>query len=201
MVYWQYAEEGYAQDRGLPLRAVLLGVGAQGDGAAACLSLMFEPVLGQAEKEYMMTMTYNISAWPGEILTFNGRLDTDTCPTCHILHAFPEEMYRRALRFNKTEYPKNTLSIYCPNGHGWHYDGKNEEQRRLEQTTRELEIARHQRDVAKQQAATRKGQLTRMRNRYAAGICPVGSCRANLGDRVRDHIAHQHPEFRFADIE
>lgn len=156
----------------------------------------------------MRGQAYKLNGWPNEVIGFNDRLVIETCPRCHIPHGIPEEMRNRALEFNSAAYPNNHVSVYCPNGHSWSYSGKTEEQKRIERLERSLQQAdkdndrlRSQRDVAKRQAAARKGQLTKMRNRFAAGVCPVGSCHANLGDRVRDHIATEHPEFRMADIE
>ena len=152
--------------------------------------------------------TYTLRQWSGEVIEFDGKLITHSCPGCHIVHAFPKEMDDRALRYNAAEYPNATAEVYCPNGHPWHYTGKNAEQKRIERLEQNLQYAdkendrlRGQRDVAKRQAAARKGQVTRMRNRIAAGICPVAGCRANLGDRVRAHIAKQHPEFRMAEVD
>lgn len=152
--------------------------------------------------------TYTLSQWPGEVIGFNAKLVIEVCPTCHITHGIPEEMKKRALTFNKAQYPTNYAKVYCPNGHEWFYVGKTDEQkandrltRRLESVEGEADRLREQRDHAKRQASARKGQLTKMRNRFVAGICPVAGCRANMGDRVRDHIANQHPEFRMDDLE
>ena len=52
---------------------------------------------------------YTIRDWTDQI-SFNGRLATASCPNCHIVHAFPEEMkarieaknnLRRAMYLNK----------------------------------------------------------------------------------------------------
>ena len=145
--------------------------------------------------------TYTLNQWTKQV-KFDQRISIELCPTCHIPHGIPTELRERMLLYNSAQYPNNYAKAYCPNGHDWWYIGKTAEQQRLEQTERELKIARDQRDSARtageqarRHAAAMKGQVTKIRNRIRAGICPVQSCRANLGDRVRDHIAHEHPDF------
>jgi len=142
---------------------------------------------------------YVLNAYPGTKFTYDGSLTIAACPTCHIAHGFPTELYARAKRY------AGKISIYCPNGHPWLYNGKSEEAVErvcADNAVRELGVARQQRDVARgmivvrdRQLAARKGQITKIKTRSAAGICPVQSCRAHLGGRVRDHIKHEHPDF------
>lgn len=60
--------------------------------------------------------------------------------------------------------------------------------RRREQLQRDL-------DYSRRQVAARKGQVTKMRNRIANGICPVPGCKRSGFDNVAAHIATVHPDF------
>ncbi len=75
-----------------------------------------------------MATTYQIADERGVTFRNNGVLVTASCPTCHILYAIPKTLHDRAReRSLASEY--ETLFVYCPNGHWWHYMGKNEKQR------------------------------------------------------------------------
>ncbi len=146
---------------------------------------------------------YTINGWAGEQIRFNGKLMTESCPDCHIIHAFPDEMYRRAQLYNSTDYPKNYVSIYCPNGHRWNYIGNNSElqkaKRRAERaeealqwTQDRLTETRAERDHAEAQARGYKGALVKTKKRIAAGVCPY--CNRTFTDsRMARHISTQHP--------
>lgn len=47
----------------------------------------------------------------------------------------------------------------------------------------------------RRQVAARKGQITKMRNRIANGVCPVPGCKRSGFDNVASHIATVHPNF------
>lgn len=145
---------------------------------------------------------YTIREWNDQI-SFNGRLATASCPTCHIIHAFPEEMQRRALEYNKADHPSNFDTIYCPNGHTWHYRGDNSElqnakrraelaEEALQRTQDTLTRVKSDRDHAEAQARGYKGALVKTKKRLAAGVCPY--CNRTFTDsRMAKHIASQHP--------
>ena len=144
--------------------------------------------------------TYKINGWANEVIGFNGRLTIRSCPSCNVTYALPEEIVLRMRRYSGS-YPNNYASTYCPNGHEWRFTGKGTEEelrQRAEDAEAELQLAREQRDRERRAAITLKGQITRIKNRIAAGVCPV--CKANLGDRVRDHMGHEHPEFRITEL-
>ena len=144
--------------------------------------------------------TYRINGWPDEVIGFNLRLTIESCPDCGVTYALPEQIIERLHRYPSGSYPNNYARTYCPNGHQWHYTGDSSEAKlraRVAAAEAELTLAREQRDRERRAASTLKGQITRIKNRIASGVCPV--CKANLGDRVRDHMGHEHPEFRIAD--
>lgn len=126
---------------------------------------------------------------------YTGTLVVETCPTCHVIHGVPRDMIDRA-------HADHSRGVYCPNGHRWVYIGKTtaqKERERAELAERRLgwaEARANRIDLERQAEANRartlKGHVTRLRNRIAAGVCPVQSCRRNFAN-VREHIASEHP--------
>ena len=87
--------------------------------------------------------------------------------------------------------------FYCPNGHDMSYGGLTKVERqakRAEGLEDDLRWERMRTESWKRSAAAQKGQVTRIRNLIANGICPVAGCRRNF-DNVREHMANQHPDF------
>lgn len=151
----------------------------------------------------MSSQTYQINGYAGEQIRFDGNLATHCCPSCYIAHAYPLEMDKRARRFNSGDYPKNYITIYCPNGHGWSYTANSE----LEQAKRRAELAEEalrwtqdslnrvkgERAHAEAQARGYKGALVKTQKRIAAGVCPY--CNRTFADsRMARHIASKHKE-------
>jgi len=96
---------------------------------------------------------------------------------------------------------RDSKSFFCPNGHSMSYredeaDKLRRERDRLKQQLAEKddEIAsqRSSREAAERQAAARKGQITRLKNRAAAGLCPC--CNRSFHNMSR-HMATKHPGF------
>lgn len=83
---------------------------------------------------------------------------------------------------------------YCPNGHGWCYkaesDIERERQRRISAEARAAQ-AEDRVDILKRQRAAAKGQLTKLRNRIANGVCPW--CKRSFSN-ILAHIDTQHPD-------
>ncbi len=116
------------------------------------------------------------------------------CASCGVVFALPETLEKR--RRNDGE------SFYCPNGHSMVFrktelDKANERADTLE---RRLTFERDQRRAAESEALTEKrraaaarGQLTKMRNRVARGLCPQQSCRRSFSS-LHDHVRREHPE-------
>lgn len=112
-------------------------------------------------------------------------------------------MKQRALEYNKADHPSNFDTIYCPNGHPWHYTGANSELQRaklrakllaesLQWTQDRLTETRAERDHAEAQARGYKGALVKTKKRIAAGVCPY--CNRTFTDsRMARHISTQHP--------
>lgn len=124
------------------------------------------------------------------------------CATCGVVYGFSTTLEKR--RRDDGQH------WFCPNGHHQVFrkteaerlrDELAEAQRLREQAERQRDVARAGRTAARDQAQAAersarayRGHLTRMRNRIAQGICPVGSCRRNFRN-VREHIATEHPEW------
>jgi len=92
--------------------------------------------------------------------------------------------------------------FYCPNGHPNVYRGDNEAEKlrkQVEQLERQKkwarEDAKYQRErriKAERQRAAAKGQVTKIRNRVAAGVCPC--CNRTFQNLAR-HMEGQHPDW------
>jgi hypothetical protein len=92
--------------------------------------------------------------------------------------------------------------FYCPNGHSNFYSGDNEAEKLRKQLVRaeaERDRARvrangeeARRRLAERQRAAAKGQVTKIKNRIANGVCP---CCNRSFENVRRHIETQHPAF------
>jgi hypothetical protein len=127
----------------------------------------------------------------------------DNCPNCGVRHAFPRSLYIKA----RDEQPKRPgvttyATIYCPNGHAWHY---------VSQT--EADLLRRERDLLKQQAAQKDDEISGLRSewnkseaaraaterklathkkRASAGTCPC--CRRTF-QNMASHMKTAHPDF------
>lgn len=122
------------------------------------------------------------------------KMRTEECCNCGVLFAITEETYKR-LR-------KSQEWFYCPNGHSQHYVGKTEVQKLREQLEAARETARshaeradraHRRaEEADRSRAAYKGQVTKLKNRAKAGVCPC--CNRTFQNLAR-HMASKHPDF------
>jgi hypothetical protein len=138
-------------------------------------------------------MSWSVNIKNGVVPTLTVNLEVTDCPVCGIIHGFPEDLSARRSEGGGT--------IYCPNGHAWHYiETEVARQRkradvaeeRLKWARSATRAAQDQADAAEHSARAYKGHLTRMRNRIANGVCPVQGCRRNFAD-VKAHVLTQHP--------
>jgi len=116
-------------------------------------------------------------------------LVTVSCPNCWIEYAIPSALDSKAREI------KAEKSIYCPNGHSWHYTGE-----------REVDIERRKRQLAEQDNARLAGEAARHnrarikaeadlrqhRRRTKAGLCPC--CNRSFVNMQR-HMKTQHPDY------
>lgn len=61
----------------------------------------------------------------------------------------------------------------------------------------EIAAQRRLRDHAERQASARKGQVTRLKNRAAAGVCP---CCTRSFENLRRHMTTKHPTFKAEEV-
>lgn len=114
------------------------------------------------------------------------------CAACGIEFGMPAQ-YNSARR-------EDGKSFYCPNGHSLSYgNGENEKLRRerdrLKQQQARWDDERRELqgriEAEGRRRAAARGQVTRLKNRAKAGLCPC--CNRHFTNLER-HMASQHPE-------
>jgi hypothetical protein len=125
-----------------------------------------------------------------ETITYTGVLVVEECCVCGMTFAMPEDFQRQ-----KRKKTASTLTFYCPAGHSQHYTGESAEQRekrwRHEAEARARAIEDQFKAERKSHSAT-KGQLTKVKRRAAAGVCP---CCTRTFQNVQRHMETQHPDY------
>lgn len=125
---------------------------------------------------------------------------TITCYRCKTTFAIPRAHYDAAKASDKIEF-------FCSYGHGQVFrEGPTEEDKlrqerdRLKQRTAELEddaqMARDRAHRAELRASAARGQVTRLKNRAAAGVCP---CCNRTFVNLQRHMASKHVGFAKVD--
>ena len=111
------------------------------------------------------------------------------CPACGLMFGITDD-YERRRRDDHREFK-------CPAGHVQYFPQKSELESARADAKRlkaDLEWERMRVENWKRSCAAQKGQVTRIRNMIAKGICPVQGCRRNF-DNVREHMANEHPDY------
>ena len=138
-----------------------------------------------------MTVTNRIQGTHESITT---PLYITDCPSCGVVFAIP-----RTLEDRRRADGKN---LFCPNGHmsSWRETDVDRANQKLARETRLREAAERRADLAldnaqreKRRAAAARGQLTKMRNRVANGVCPQAGCKRSFTE-LHDHIRTCHPD-------
>lgn len=119
-----------------------------------------------------------------------------TCCVCGVMFALNRDHYN-GLRDTRKNF-------YCPNGHSLEFKGKSldeqlaEEKRRVEQLRRSLDLAdRTEAEIRRQlkqrdrSLAATRGQVTKLRKRAQAGLCPYCSRHFEALER---HICDKHKD-------
>lgn len=128
----------------------------------------------------------------GQTISGVGTLHVTDCPVCGCIFAIPDGVRRRGLA------GKASVTIWCPNGHQWHYTGKTHdaEVRELRET---IAWERAQRDQAEAAERAQRAAATRARNerdrlkvRARAGVCP---CCQRTFQQLARHMKTKHPDF------
>lgn len=134
-----------------------------------------------------------------EQLTYAGELTILKC-WCSIRLAVPRELKV----FQDGEHDRGKeFAIFCPLGHKFVPAGKSavdvleqrlsDAERSIDYHRNEAKRARDRATLERRRTAAAKGQLTRMRNRVARGVCPDGKCHRSFTN-LHDHVATMHPE-------
>lgn len=114
-----------------------------------------------------------------------------TCYRCETQFIIPTDLYRA----RKIDHH----SFWCPLGHEQHFpEGKTKEERlreRVEMAERDARFWRDQKQSEARRHAATKGQVTKLKNRAKAGVCPC--CDRSFVQLAR-HIATKHPDFQAA---
>ncbi len=111
------------------------------------------------------------------------------CPNCGVLFAITEELQTRRLDDGK--------SFYCPFGHTMSYSDTTQkrllaEREKSARLTARLDQVRADRDAERRRASAARGQVTKIRNRVANGVCPC--CNRTFPD-LAAHMKTKHPDY------
>lgn len=129
----------------------------------------------------------------GSTITTNVVLETLACGGCGIVFAVPD--------WKLKELRRTRATFWCPNGHARGFTESEEDRLRLQlaRAQRERDAAsaravhyRDQADATERVLRATKGQVTRLRNRVANGVCPC--CNRSFANLAR-HMAGQHPNY------
>lgn len=124
------------------------------------------------------------------------------CYHCKSDMWLPQALYEAAYA------AKEKFTFYCAYGHPQCFaageselDKMRRDRDRLEQNQawyeeRLADVQRAERE-AQRLASTRKGQVTRLRNRAAVGVCPC--CTRTVSQMAR-HMATKHPDFKAEEV-
>ncbi|MGP1254905.1 MAG: hypothetical protein ACTS10_10860 [Kiloniellales bacterium] len=124
----------------------------------------------------------------------------ETCCKCQSEFAMPLSLYRAA----RARRGPNGIQFYCPHGHGQHYvEGESEQEKLRRQLERarqreawhedRVRAANERANHEAHRAAAFKGQVTKLRKRAGAGLCPC--CNRHF-DNLERHMASKHPEVK-----
>jgi len=93
-------------------------------------------------------------------------------------------------------------TFYCPNGHGQNFVAETEADKlrrerdllkqRVAEKNDDIRHEREQREAVERQLAAQKGQVTKLKKRASAGVCPC--CNRTFTALAR-HMAVKHPTF------
>ena len=128
----------------------------------------------------------------GSTITGTSELHVTDCPNCGCVYAIPAGIYRTGVA------EKSRKSIYCPNGHSWHFTGKTHEQevRELRDAAARARARRDQAEAAERMARAREAKERKAKQRLAArakaGVCPC--CHRTFSQLAR-HMKTKHPEY------
>lgn len=122
-----------------------------------------------------------------EVIVKSTELEVLTCSECGIVFAVPA-WWAQARREDHRGWK-------CPNGHGRVFLGETEEEKlraKLDAARDREATLRYQRDHEARSARAYRGQVTRVKKRFAKGNCPC--CGKHFED-LHKHMKNQHPQY------
>lgn len=133
-----------------------------------------------------MTGTY-------KTITHTMTMLVEECCRCGVAFGMPSELVDECQKDSKKYF-------YCPNGHSQHYSRSEADKLRTERNNLKQQLARKDDEIANQKSKTEierrrvsaaKGQLTKLKNRAKAGVCPCCNCTFK---NLQRHMQSQHPD-------
>jgi len=108
------------------------------------------------------------------------------CGECGIEFQVPQHFYR--------ERRERKLGWYCPNGHSRIFNESESDKLRQERDRLKQRIAEKDDEIlrAERALAAQKGQVTKLRKRAKAGVCP---CCNRQFQNLKRHMDSKHPDF------
>ena len=110
----------------------------------------------------------------------------ESCCNCHVQFAMTDALRRQRLKDGKP--------FYCPNGHSQYYSENDDKKwkRILENERSTTEYYRNQTQIARLSLRATKGEVTKLKKRVMAGMCP---CCDRKFANLEKHMAKIHPDF------
>jgi hypothetical protein len=108
--------------------------------------------------------------------------------TCGIAYAIPNELNQQLL--DHCGEGRGTKSVYCPNGHQWHYAGKSAEER-IREAEQRTKAVRDLLAAEERSHAATKGKVTKLKKRVEAGVCI--HCKRSFVNLAR-HMQSKHAD-------
>lgn len=113
-------------------------------------------------------------------------LETIECANCHLVFGLTSVTIADLRKSGKT--------FYCPSGHSqWFGESEASKlQRALDSSRSTIEYYRNQAQANAMQLRAKKGQVTKLKNKIAAGTCP---CCSQEFTNLKKHMENEHPDF------
>ena len=117
---------------------------------------------------------------------------------CGLPFSMPERLYEQCKR--------NGTTFFCPLGHRIVFRETEADKYRRERDRLKQQLARkddtisslyEQRDKAERRLSATKGQVTRLKNRASAGVCP---CCNRSFQNLKRHMNTKHPDYAKPDL-
>jgi len=113
---------------------------------------------------------------------------------CGCVFGISQEKYNRCKADGEDWYcPNGHCRVFCESTKSKMQKKLNQEKRKTEYLRADVEKQRELKNNARHQARTYKGNVTKIKNRVAKGVCPC--CSRHFKDLER-HMQGQHPDFK-----